>query len=105
MMNGQISCDVIEYYLLEEEQECQFLGLLALTKIDHSIHYREPCRDSILLGASWMFEIMFGNTNRKYDEFWMERHVFINLCNLVKQQGWLQDSCYIRLDEQIGMLI
>ncbi|XP_056158651.1 uncharacterized protein LOC130134880 [Syzygium oleosum] len=35
----------------------------------------------------------------------MERHVFLNLCGLLKSRGWLADSRYVRVDEQVAMFL
>ncbi|XP_042515297.1 protein ALP1-like [Macadamia integrifolia] len=35
----------------------------------------------------------------------MERHVFLNLEALMRQRGWLEDSRYLRVDEQLAMFI
>ncbi|XP_042497659.1 uncharacterized protein LOC122076427 [Macadamia integrifolia] len=50
-------------------------------------------------------EILNGHADRCYQEFRMERHVFENLCRLMVHRGWLKDSRYLRVDEQLALFL
>lgn len=81
------------------------LAWLATVAVDMSMHTKEPIRDSSLSGAQWIREVLHGHSDRVYEAFRMERHVFLNLCGLMKEKGWLEDTRYIGVDEQIGIFL
>ncbi|KAI3408446.1 uncharacterized protein J3R85_020287 [Psidium guajava] len=81
------------------------IAWLCIVMLDMSMHTREPIRDNVLSGPEWVREILYGHPCRVYEAFRMERHVFLNLCDLMKARGWLVDSRYIRIDEQIGIFL
>jgi len=76
-----------------------------LAAMDTSLHTREPIRDSQLSGAEWIREIVHGHSDRIYEAFRMERHVFLNLCDLMRVRGWLKDSRFVQIDEQVGIFL
>ncbi|XP_030444318.2 uncharacterized protein LOC115666804 [Syzygium oleosum] len=78
---------------------------MCTVSVNMSMHTREPIRDSKLSGPEWIREILYGHSDRIYETFRMERHVFLNLCDLMKARGWLADSRYIRVDEQVGIFL
>lgn len=59
------------------------IAWLCIFTMDISMHTREPIRDSVLLGPKWVREVLCGHSNRVYEAFRMERHVFLNLCGLM----------------------
>jgi len=81
------------------------IGWLCLVAMDMSVHTKEPIRDSNLSGPEWMRELICGHSDRIYEAFRMERHVFLNLCDLMRIRGWLKDSRYVRIDEQVGIFL
>ncbi|XP_048140961.1 uncharacterized protein LOC115743413 isoform X2 [Rhodamnia argentea] len=81
------------------------IAWLCIVMLDMSMHTREPIRDNVLSGPEWVREVLYGHPRRVYEAFRMERHVFLNLCDLMKARGWLKDSRYIRVDEQIGIFL
>lgn len=81
------------------------MAWLATVAVDMSMHTREPIRDSSLSGAQWIREVLHGHSDRVYEAFRMEIHVFLNLCGLMKEKGWLEDTRYIGVDEQIGIFL
>ncbi|KAL3729019.1 hypothetical protein ACJRO7_033591, partial [Eucalyptus globulus] len=90
---------------LDEDDLSILLAWLCTVALDASVHTREPIRDSKLLGSEWIREIISGHSDRIYEAFRMERHVFLNLCDLMRVRGWLKDSRYIRIDKQIGIFL
>ncbi|KAL3720411.1 hypothetical protein ACJRO7_005259 [Eucalyptus globulus] len=81
------------------------IGWLCLVAMDMSVHTKEPIRDRNLSGPEWMRELICGHSDRIYEAFRMERHVFLNLCDLMRIRGWLKDSRYVRIDEQVGIFL
>lgn len=98
------SVELVEYDFTELDFEI-LIAWWFIATIDMSMRTREPIRDSILSGPEWMREILYGHSDRVYEAFRMQRHVFINLCDLLKARGWLEDSRYIRVDEQVGIFL
>lgn len=68
------------------------IAWLSMVAMDMSLHSRELIRDSILSRPEWIMEILQGHSDRIYEYFRMEKHVFLNLCDLMKARGWLKDS-------------
>ncbi|XP_048132181.1 uncharacterized protein LOC115732310 [Rhodamnia argentea] len=73
--------------------------------LDKCLHMKEPCRDGKQSGAEWVSEIIHGHSDRIYEAFRLERHVFLNLCDLMIEKGRLKDSRYIKVDEQLGIFL
>ncbi|XP_042488303.1 uncharacterized protein LOC122068492 [Macadamia integrifolia] len=91
----------------DDDVEELILATLLIVQYHYSsdLYTREPRRDSAFTGATWVHEVLHGHANRCYEEFGMERHVFLNLCLLMRHRGWLQDSRKIRVDEQLAMFM
>ncbi|XP_042479911.1 uncharacterized protein LOC122060877 [Macadamia integrifolia] len=91
----------------DDDGEELILATLLIVQYHYSsdLYTREPRRDSAFTGAAWVHEVLHGHANRCYEEFGMERHVFLNLCLLMRHRGWLQDSRKIRVDEQLAMFM
>ncbi|XP_056172358.1 uncharacterized protein LOC130139431 [Syzygium oleosum] len=81
------------------------LAWLCTAWLHRSMHRRERIRDSVLTRPQWVSELLHGHSDRVYEAFRMERHVFLNLCGLLKSRGWLADSRYIRVDELVAMFL
>ncbi|XP_042504682.1 protein ALP1-like [Macadamia integrifolia] len=79
--------------------------MMLLTKARDSLYTREPIRDSKLTGPERVSEVLNGHVDRCYEQYKMEHHVFLNLEALMRQRGWLEDSRYLRVDEQLAMFI
>ncbi|XP_056159720.1 uncharacterized protein LOC115667555 [Syzygium oleosum] len=100
--NGEVA--PVEQYLDEFDIDL-IIGWLCTFSMDTFVHLREPIRDSKLSGPEWVREIVYGHSDRIYEAFRMERHVFLNLCDLMRARGWLKDSQYVRTDEQVGIFL
>ncbi|XP_048138571.1 uncharacterized protein LOC115743588 [Rhodamnia argentea] len=81
------------------------MAWLCLGKLHKDMRTREPIRDSAFSGAQWIREIIHGHSDRVCEAFRMERHVFLNLCGLFTARGWLGDSRYLKVDEQVGIFL
>ncbi|XP_056165612.1 uncharacterized protein LOC130137706 [Syzygium oleosum] len=100
--NGEIA--PVEKYLDKFDND-MIIAWLCTFSMDMFVHMREPIRDSKLSGPEWVREIVYGHSDRIYEAFRMERHVFLNLCDLMRARGWLKDSRYVRIDEQVGIFL
>ncbi|XP_043725744.1 protein ALP1-like [Telopea speciosissima] len=89
----------------ETEEDLVMCMTLLMYAQESSLHTREPIRDSALTGPERVCEVLEGHVDRCYEQYKMERHVFFNLCTLMREQGWLEDSRYVRVDEQLAMFI
>ncbi|KAL3728828.1 hypothetical protein ACJRO7_033415 [Eucalyptus globulus] len=96
--------EAVEWYLDDFDIDI-IIAWLTLVNLDMSLHTREPIRDSKLSGAKWVREIVYGHSDRIYEAFRLERHVFFNLCDLMKARGWLKDTRYVKVDEQVGIFL
>ena len=88
-----------------DTEEEESLLLIAVPLLHSLLTIREPCTDGSLPGAQWVNEILVGNSNRIFNIFRMERHVFINLCNLMISRHWLSHTRYLRVEEQVGIFL
>lgn len=66
---------------------------------------RQPCRTSILSGHEWVVSIINGNPRLCPELFRMESHVFIRLCYVFREKGYLKDTRNISVEEMIAMFI
>ncbi|XP_042499853.1 uncharacterized protein LOC122078043 [Macadamia integrifolia] len=66
---------------------------------------REPLNDSSYTGPVRVAEVLAGHVDVCYQEFRLERHVFLNLRDRMVHRGWLVDSRFIRVDEQLAMFL
>lgn len=94
----------VEQFLDDDDLDI-LIAWLCIVMVDMSMHMEEPIRDSKLSGPEWIREIVYGHSDRIYEAFKMERHVFLNLCDLMRTRGWLKDNQYIRIDEQVGIFL
>ncbi|CAH9078760.1 unnamed protein product [Cuscuta europaea] len=62
---------------------------------------RIPCRTSILTGNAYIDELLIGHPLRCYESFRMNPHVFLRLCERLKNLDVLHDSRYLRAEEQL----
>ncbi|XP_056173704.1 uncharacterized protein LOC130139873 isoform X2 [Syzygium oleosum] len=89
----------------DEDELKMLLAWLCTAWLHRSMHMTERIRDNVLTGPQWVSELLHGHSDRVYEAFRMEGHVFLNLCGLLKSRGWLADSRYVRVDEQVAMFL
>ncbi|XP_056168193.1 uncharacterized protein LOC130138371 [Syzygium oleosum] len=89
----------------DEDELKILLAWLCIAWLHRSMHRTERIRDSVLTGPQWVSELLHEHSDRVYEAFRMERHVFLNLCGLLKSRGWLAGSRYVRVDEQVAMFL
>ncbi|XP_022852822.1 uncharacterized protein LOC111374384 [Olea europaea var. sylvestris] len=70
-----------------------------------SIIGRTPCRISLLIGKMYILEILNGHPDICYRNFRMQKHVFMNLCDILKEKGLLKDGKKVSVDEGVAMFM
>ncbi|XP_026399247.1 uncharacterized protein LOC113295110 [Papaver somniferum] len=63
------------------------------------------CHDSILSGASHVDEVLNGHDARCQDSFRMEKHVFLRLCDMLKEKELLRHSNGVRVEEKVAIFM
>ncbi|KAK3210944.1 hypothetical protein Dsin_015650 [Dipteronia sinensis] len=83
---------------------------LVLATVRTAVYYhnnfliKEQCRNSPHTGSMFIMEILKGNDRRCHEQFRMEKHVFIKLCNRLRSYG-LTSTKGVGLEEAIGMFL
>ncbi|XP_042515389.1 uncharacterized protein LOC122089764 [Macadamia integrifolia] len=77
----------------------QFQNMLSMYRM------REPLNDSSYTGPVRVAEVLAGHADVCYQEFRLERHVFLSLRDRLVHRGWLVDNRFIRVDEQLAMFL
>ncbi|KAI3994455.1 hypothetical protein MKX01_012712 [Papaver californicum] len=67
--------------------------------------YKEPCRNSILTGHQHMQEILHGHPRRCYEQYRMEKFVFLRLSHILRERELLHDSRWITIEEQLAIFL
>ncbi|CAN1752840.1 hypothetical protein LINPERHAP1_LOCUS4906 [Linum perenne] len=63
-----------------------------------------PCRASIRQGHDWVRELLHDHPGRIYEQLRTERHIFLHLCEELKNHG-LCPSKNITVQEQVAMFL
>ncbi|XP_026396375.1 uncharacterized protein LOC113291008 [Papaver somniferum] len=63
------------------------------------------CHDSILSGAAHVDEVLNGHDARCQDSFRMEKHVFLRLCDMLKEKELLRHSNGVRVEEKVAIFM
>ncbi|XP_052292520.1 uncharacterized protein LOC127900978 [Citrus sinensis] len=88
-----------EYKLLQMVQTR--VALYANHFIKHSL--KEPCRTSHHSGHSFVLEVLNGHKDRIHQQFRMEKHVFIKLCQFLSESYGLKSGKNIFIIESVAM--
>lgn len=64
-----------------------------------------PYHTSILSGRMWVQELLDGNPRRMRDQFGLNVHVFEKLAMILRQKGFLHDTRYVDVEEQLAMFL
>lgn len=81
------------------------LALLLIKRHKDQAISREPCRTSTLSGHVFVHDILNGPSKINTELFQMERHVFLLLCLLFREKGFLEDSRYLCVEEQMAIFL
>ncbi|CAN1130847.1 Protein ALP1-like [Linum perenne] len=84
-----------------DDEMCEYLLLQLETEGKKK---RMPCRTSIRQGHDWVRELLHDHPGRIYEQLRMERHIFLQLCEELKNHG-LCPSKNITVQEQVAMFL
>lgn len=59
---------------------------------ERSIMDSTPCRTSLLIGKIYILKILNGQPTVCHDIFRMQKQVFTNFCDILKENGLLRDG-------------
>lgn len=63
------------------------------------------CRTSMLTGKMYTLKVLVGHEARCYDSFRMEKHVFLNFCDALKNVANLEDGKRVSVEEAVAMFL
>ncbi|XP_059658445.1 protein ALP1-like [Cornus florida] len=82
--------------------------ILALIATVYEYYYKlfdkQRCRDFMLQGEDYVFEILNGHEDRCYENFLMYPNTFRALCRELKLLG-LKDSIFVTVEEQVAIFL
>ncbi|XP_022852831.1 uncharacterized protein LOC111374395 [Olea europaea var. sylvestris] len=70
-----------------------------------SINGKTPCRTSFLTRKMYTLEILNGHPDVCYRNFCMQKHVFMNLCDILKEKGLLKDEKKVSVEEGVAIFM
>ena len=76
-----------------------------ILEYERSFVSKIPCRTSMLTGKMYTLEFLAGHEARCYDSFRMEKHIFINFCNTLKDIANLRDGKNVSVEEGVAMFL
>ncbi|KAJ6697583.1 hypothetical protein OIU85_003909 [Salix viminalis] len=65
----------------------------------------QPRHSSLPYGSSFMSEVLDGPDDGCQEMFQMDKHVFHNLCGILKQRGMLRDTAGVMIEEQLTIFL
>ncbi|RZC84243.1 hypothetical protein C5167_047029 [Papaver somniferum] len=92
----------------DEEDLVVVVTTTTTTLIDVYYQYfleKTICHDSILSGAAHVDEVLNGHDARCQDSFRMEKHVFLRLCDMLKEKELLRHSNGVRVEEKVAIFM
>ncbi|KAJ6697572.1 hypothetical protein OIU85_003899 [Salix viminalis] len=66
---------------------------------------RQPRQSSLPYGSSFMSEVLHGPDDGCQEMFRMDKHVFHNLCGILRQRGMLRDTAGVMIEEQLAIFL
>ncbi|KAB5511763.1 hypothetical protein DKX38_028791 [Salix brachista] len=66
---------------------------------------RQPRHSSLPYGSSFMSEVLNGPDDGCQEMFRMDKHVFHNLCGILRQRGMLRDTAGVMIEEQLAIFL
>ncbi|KAF9604273.1 hypothetical protein IFM89_004979, partial [Coptis chinensis] len=121
--DDQVLCNTIEiYYLLnkcvdrgytmsdDSDEEDMIMQAACVTTMLTAGYYQYyvnkiPCRTSALSGTEWVEEVLTGHGARCQENFCMEKHVFLRLCDILQTKGLLTHSDTVQVEEQLAIFM
>ncbi|KAK2648063.1 hypothetical protein Ddye_015552 [Dipteronia dyeriana] len=102
----EIEEQIVELAIRDEIEFNEVVVSVARATVYHHNNFliKEPCRNSTRTGWMFMMEILNGNDRRCQEQFRMEKHVFVKLCDRLRSYG-LTSTKGVRLEEAVGMFL
>lgn len=88
-----------------EDEFGEFLLGTSIYEMSQQPITRQPCKMSMLGGYEYVQELINGHTDRMFDSFRMEPHVFIRLCEMLRGPGYMQDSLGVCVEEAVAIFL
>ena len=66
---------------------------------------RTPCNTSSLTGPEYVKELLNGHTDRIYDSFRMDKHVFLRLCTTLEHFQLLEHDRLVGIHESVAIFL
>ncbi|XP_059626465.1 uncharacterized protein LOC132269327 [Cornus florida] len=91
--------------IYDDDDEEEILVLIAAVYEYYYKHFdKQRCRDSMLQGEDYIFEVLNGHEERFYENFRMYPNTFRALCRELKLLG-LKDSKFLMVEEQVAIFL
>ncbi|KAK3193602.1 hypothetical protein Dsin_024912 [Dipteronia sinensis] len=102
----EIEEQIVEQAIRDEIEFNEVVLTVARATVYHHNNFliKEPCRNSPRTGWMFIMEILNGNNRRCQEQFRMEKHVFVKLCDRLRSYG-LTSTRGVRLEEAVGMFL
>ena len=102
----EIEEQIVEQAIRDEIEFNQVVLTVARATVYHHNNFliKEPFRNSPHTGWMFIMEILNGNNRHCQEQFRMEKHVFIKLCDRLGSYG-LTSTKGVRLEEAVGMFL
>jgi hypothetical protein len=83
-----------------------FVGLVMENTLSYArtLYDKTPYHTSALTGEMWVLELIHGHSERIRNELGVHKHVFLGLCNDLRQYGH-RNSKHVTLEEQLAMFL
>ncbi|XP_059671120.1 uncharacterized protein LOC132316664 [Cornus florida] len=91
--------------IYDDDDEEEILVLIAAVYEYYYKHFdKQRCRDSMLQGEDYIFEVLNGHEDKCYENFRMYPNTFRALCRELKLLG-LKDSTFLTVEEQVAIFL
>lgn len=93
-----------DYWRKMQRDDDEFVTNL-FSMMNNHMEARTPIHTSSQTGARYVNEVLQGHELRCKREFRMETHVFHSLVKCLKDKGFLRDTRYVSVEEQVAMFL
>ena len=88
-----------------DDEMGDLLIISLMVEYERSFISRTPCRTSILTGKMSTLEFLAGHETRCYENFRMEKQVFMNFCDALREVANLRDGKNVCVEEGVAMFL
>ena len=98
----EIEEQIVEQAIRDEIEFNEVVLSVARATVYHHNNFliKEPCRNSPRTGWMFIMEMLNGNDRRCQEQFRMEKHVFVKLCDRLRSYG-LTSTKRVRREEAV----